>query len=351
MTLLFIYIFFLIAIYFLLRQGNQNQQNLVLLVTCFVLSWLAGTRDMARWADTDSYMICLDNTPTLADFSISSEPYGYSELGFYWLSVLIKSFDSSYIFYFFIIAAISLAVIYKGLYRYCCYPLLGMAIYIARFFSGRNLIQIRAGLAYAIIFLGIKYITERDWKKYFLLVFIAYQFHHSVLIAVPLYFVTFIKIKKWHVIVGLVIAFILGGFFQGTLQNYVTDQLQDFNESTAATYTTGIEVERAKGLANPLIYFQTLILLVYTFAEKWIKRIDPHYYTIRAAYLYSTMILITFCMFIGLSSRTSTLFATLEIVMLPSLLKAFQKSLFNIGYLVLASGITGIFILNYILTN
>ena len=351
MTLLFVYILFLLIVYFCIKEGNEKMNKMILLITCFILAWLAGNRDMLRWADTDSYMICFDNTPTFSNFDLSSNPYGYSELGFYWLSVLIKSFRSTYVFYFFVIAAISIWTIYKGLYKYCCYPLLGMAIYIARFFSGRNLIQIRAGLAYAIVLLGIKYISERNWKYYFSLIFIAYQFHHSVIIAIPLYFITYIKIEKWHVILGLVIAFILGGFFQGELQNYVTDQIEDFDVGTAATYTTGVEVEQAKGLANPLIYFQVLILLVYTFAEDKVKRVDVHYYAIRAAYLYSTMILITFCMFVALSTRTSTLFATCEIFMLPSLLKAFGKNLFNFGYLALSGGISGIFVFNYILTN
>ncbi len=351
MTLIFLYIIFLFVVFSFIKEDNERKTRIALLVTCFILTWLAGNKDVTKWADSDSYIICLNFTPTLYDFDISSKPYGYSELGFYWLSVFIKTLSNSYSFYFFMIAAFSLWAIYKGLYKYCCYPLLGMAIYIARFFSGRNLEQIRSGLAYAILLLGIKYLTERDWKRFFLIVFVAYQFHHSVIVAVPLYFMTFIKIKKWHVIVGLVIAFILGGFFQGELQNYVTDQVEDFDLSSAASYTHGIEVEQAKGLANPLIYFQTLILLFYTFAEKKVKRVDAHYYTIRAAYLYSTMILITFCMFIALSTRTSTMFATLEIIMLPSLLRAFGKGFFNIGYLALSLGITGIFIMNYILSK
>lgn len=346
MILVFIYIAFLLLVFFIIKDKDDKIKHRVLLITCFVLSWLAGSRDVNKWADTDSYIICLAQTPTLTEFSFSSNPYGYSELGFYWLSVLIKTITSFYPFYFFVIAAISIWFIYKGLYKYCCYPLFGLAIYIARFFSARNMVQIRSGLAYAVLLIGIKFITERDWKKYFILVFIAYQFHHSALIALPLYFITFIKIKKWHVILGLVFAFIIGGFFQGELQNYITDQLEDFDTNAAASYTTGVEVEKAKGLANPMIYFQTLILLIYTFAEDKLKRLDNHYYTIRAAYLYSTMILIAFCMFLALSSRTSTMFATWEVIMIPSLIQVYRKN-FNLLYFVISVGLVGIFVINY----
>lgn len=346
MTLLFLYIIFLVVVYAFQIKGNADNVKIVLLVTCLILVCLAGTRDVYKWADTDSYVICLDNTPTLSEFNLSSEPSGYRELGFYWLSIIIKTFSSSYVFYFFVIAAISIWYIYKGLNKYCCYPLLGLAIYIARFFAARNMMQIRSGLAYAIVFYGLRYITRRDWKRYFLIVLIAYQFHHSVLIAVPLYFITYIKIRKWHVVVGLIVAFILGGFFQEPLQAYVTDQMEDLDKGLK-TYTQGGEIEQAKGLKNPLIYFQSLILLIYTFAEKKIKKIDANYYSIRAAYLYSTMILISFCMFVALSSRTSTLFATLEIIILPSLLKGYGKKYYDIGYILLSMGITAIFYMNY----
>lgn len=345
MQLVAFLIFLAIAIW-ITNKNNPEMANKFLVLTCGVLVWVAGFRNIYNWADTDSYVICFENTPTLINFSFSDEPYGYNELGFYWLSVLVKTFTSSNQLYFLVIAAITMYYVYKGVLRFSSFPLIGLAVYIARFFAGRNMMQIRSGLAYAICILGFKYLAERDWKKYFLIVGIAYMFHHSAIIAVPLYFITYIKIRKWHVFMGMAIAFILGGFFQDTLQMFVTDSAEDFGNDIT-TYTKGIEIEQAKGLANPLIYYQTFLLFVYTMLEGVLKKRDKYYYIIRAAYLYSTMILTTFCMFLALSSRTSTLFATMEIAIVPSLLNLFDKQTRFFGYVALSVVLIGLFYMNY----
>lgn len=341
MVLVF-FLFYLVAI-FIEKKSNVIKTN-CLLLACVVLAFWAGFRNFYIWPDTIDYVNAfIYNTPSLVNFHDTINLVPYSEKGFYYFSVFVKTLTKSSRLYLFFVSCVTFIILYKDFKKYTPYPLLGLCTYIARFYFGRNFIQIRAGIAYAIILLGIRYVTERNWKKYFLLVFIAYLFHQSALIAIPLYFMGMFKIKKQHVVFFIGLAFVLAIFFTSTLQNYVTDNASDLN---VTSYVTGVEVEKAKGLANPMIYFQCLWLFLFTFGEEKIKKFIVDYYSIRNAYLLSTFILITFSMFLGLSGRTSTCFATMEFVIIPSVVFLFKHNIRFLFYIVLGIMLTGIFIMN-----
>lgn len=335
-----------VLLYFLaiLAEGlKRNQKQFLLMIVCLVLAYLAGTRDIT-WNDTGAYVICFNNyTPAFNNLTEAARPYGYSEMGFFYLGVFVKTFTSDVTLYLLFIALLSFYFLYKAIDMYCVYPLLGICAYISRFLLGRNFMQIRAGLSYAIILVAVQYITNRDWKRYFALVLIAYFFHHSAIIAVPLYFLCLFKLKKKHIIMGLVIAFIIAGFYSDVVRALVADNATDLS------VTTYVEkgYQREFGLTNPMIYFQLFLLLAYTFNEKKLRLTTPHYITIRNAYFYSTLILITLSCYTALSGRTSSMFATLEMVIIPSLILMFHKRNRAIAYIGMGVALTAIFYMNY----
>lgn len=341
-----IFAFIILYIFALFASNLTNaKQKQCLVVICLALAFMAGFRDVDKWNDTGNYTMAFNYfTPTLSHYNGVMSGVPYVEKGFYFLSVVVKSLTNDSQIYLLLVSLITFFFLYKDFRRYASYyPLLGVCIYISRFFLGRNLMQIRAGLAYAIILLGIRYVTQRNWKMYFLIVFFAYLFHQSALIAIPLYFMGCIKIKKKHVVMLITVAFILTAFFTSVLKQYVTDNASDLE---VTNYVSGVEVEKAKGLRNPLIYFQCLWLFLFTFGERKIKRYLYDYYTIRNAYLLSTFILITFSMFLGLSGRTSTCFATLEFVIIPSIMYLFSKKYRFIFYFGLGAMLAGILYMN-----
>ena len=322
---IFFYVFALFA-----EEAKAKNKTIILMITCVVLAMMAGLRDIYYWPDTIVYAISFSNhTPPLSDWTSMDKPYGYSEYGFYFLGVLFKSFSKNVTGYLLFIAALTFVFMYKDFKRYCYYPIFGVCAYVSRFYFARNFIQIRAGLSYAIVLWAVQYITKRDWKRYFFWVFIAYQFHYSAIIAVPLYFLCMIKIKKWHIVVGIIIAFILGGMFTGPIRALVADYAVDMK---ATTYVTK-DFQRERGLLNPMIYFQLIILSIYTFNEKVLKKTSDDYFTIRTAYFYSTFILITLSMYTALSGRTSSMFSTLEMAIIPTMINTFVKKNRIVAYI------------------
>lgn len=338
------FILYFILCWIITQSKSNKYSTSVLVISLTVLAWGIGWRSL-NWADSGVYMISFrDYTHDIFNYDILEKPWGYSEKGFYFLGVLIKTFTNDYQIYFLFVGALSMFFLYKGLQRYSILPLIGLCAYIARFFMGRNLVQIRSGLAYVIIIWGIKYIQEKNFWKYLLVVFIASLFHTSAWIALPLYFFSnWININKTFVVVGLIIAFILGGFFQTPISTFVTDNASDLS---ITTYTQGSFVSNAKGLANPMIYFQTFLLLAYTFLEDRIRPVTQYYQIIRDGYFYSTLILIIFCSFTALSGRTSTMFATLEIAIIPSLIFMFNKKNRIFALFLMGIALSAIFYLN-----
>lgn len=338
MVILYI-LFYLFAL--AAEQLKGNDKKYVLMVVCVVMTLLAGMRDYT-WPDTIVYVMSFeDYTKPLYEWSQIDEPFGYSEYGFYFLGVIFKTFSSNTTAYLTFIAALTFIFMYKDFKRYCYYPLFGVAAYISRFYLARNFIQIRAGLSYAIVLWAVQYISKRDWKRYFLWIFIAYQFHESAILAVPLYFLCMINIKKWHIWTGIAIAFILGGVFTGFMRGLVAEYASDI----ASTYVQD-EYQREWGLLNPVIYFQLAVLYLYTQNEEVLKNTSEDYYTMRTAYFYSTFILISVSMYTALSGRTSSMFSTLEMAIIPAILNTFSKRNRFIGFIGLGIVLTAIFYMN-----
>lgn len=333
--------FYLFALY---AEGlQQRNKRYWLMAICIVLAFLAGIRD-SSWSDTEVYIASfLDYTPTISEVTQYSQPFGYGEMGFYYIGVIVKTFTSNVTIYLLVVALLSFFFLYKAFDKYCLYPIFGVCAYISRFYLARNFIQIRAGLSYAIILMAVQYITKRDWKRYFAWVFVAYLFHHSAIIAVPIYFLCMIDVKKIHIILGLVVAFVVAGFYSSIIRVLVADYAEDLD---AVTYVQDY-YQREWGLSNPLIYFQTFLLLVYSFTEDRMKLTTSHYLTIRNAYFYSTVILIVLSCYTALSGRVSSMFATLEMVIIPSIAYSFMKKDRWIAYLGMGAALTAIFYLNY----
>lgn len=338
-------LFYLFAL--LAEQLKVDDKRKVLYLTCVVLTVLAGFRNPDLWADTNVYVDSfIKYTKSIYDWSDTDVPHGYSEYGFYFLGVIFKTFSTDATAYLTFIAALSFIFMYKNFRRYCYYPLFGVCAYIARFYTARNFIQIRAGLSYAIILWAVQYVTKRDWKRYFFWVFIAYQFHHSALLAVPLYFLCMVRIKKWHIVVGIALAFVLGGVFTEQIRALVADYANDVE--SVSTYVTS-SYQREWGLTNPVIYFQLAILYLYTRYEEKIKSTSVDYYTMRTAYFYSTFMLISLSMYTALSGRTSSMYSTLEMAIIPAIINTFYKNTRWIAYIGMGVMLSAIFYMNLLI--
>lgn len=326
-------------------QGQSIRlQRRILQIACVILTLLIGFREY--WPDQIVYQIAFERVPYPWDFTWDIQPFGYAEQGYLFLASLIKVIYNNAVFYCIAMGAISMYLLYKNLRKYCIFPLLGLCVYIARFLLNRDFTQMRSSLAILLIIWASKYIVERRPLQYFLWILLAYQFHHMSLIAVPMYFFYLLNLNNRKIIVGLILALVLSQTLAGQVSDAVELYSQDLNYET---YVEGEYIEQALGLRNPMIYFQTSILLLFTFGENRLKHLSKYYYLFRSGYFYSTLILIFFCNYTALSGRTSTMFATYEIFILPMLAFAFPKNIRFIYYIGVGIVLTYFFWSKYML--
>lgn len=308
-----------ILFYLDLLIQRKREKKLILVMTLIVITVFIALRK--KFPDQDSYEYAFKLVPSFLEISSKDTPVGYVELGYWYLASFIKAFTNNASFYLFSMGVLSMFLLYKTLNTYCILPLIGLANYIGRFLINRDFIQIRSSLAILLIILASKYLLKNQYIRYLLVILLAYQFHHMAFIAIP-----FIFIYKYHpsnktIIISLIVAAILSQFAMQSISSVVDSWSQDLNY---VTYTQREYVEQALGLRNPMIYWQVFILLLFLLREKEISQQTPFYDLFRSGYSYSTLILILFCNYTALSGRTSTLFATFEIFMIPLIIYSYK---------------------------
>lgn len=341
------YIFVLYCIYsiFVSESKTKPISNVSLIIICIVLAVGAGLRDKDFWFDTPQYLEAYRfDIKTLFDLNLSTHVTGYNDKGFIFLSSLLKTIYDNETFYLLIISLLTFVFLYIDFRKFSLYPLIGVAIYIARFFIGRNLMQIRAGLSIAIVVLCIYYVHEKKLIPYLIGIIVATLLHSTMIIVLPFYWINKLNITKKHVLLCIIASFLIAIFFAPTIKLYVSDFADDFN------YTKYIESDSSKaygfGLANPMIYYQCFILFMFTFYQEKIQDKCPYYFELRNAYLYSTILIIVLSQWAIASGRLSTIFATLEIGIIPSFLCLFGHKSRWFAYIIMGGVICTIMYLN-----
>lgn len=336
---------FLLCAYVADLQGKRSKKSL-LLISCIVLTFCVGFRNPSVWSDTGIYLISFSQTPSLFNLTADSKPYGFTEMGFYYIGVFVKTFTNSSVVYFTLISALSFFFLYKTLRKYSIYPMLGLAIYLARFYTGRNMTQIRACLAIAIIIYFTYFILKKKWWNYLLVIVISYTLHHSAMVAFPLLLLRRYKIKEKWIYAGIIVSIIIAGMYGSFIRTWV--QNSGFMQDMGGSYVQeGSDKAFSNTLANPVIWYQVFILFCFTYFEDRLKKLSPYYFIMRNGYFYCTCILIVMCQYAVVAARTSTIFATFEIVMVPMLVEMWGRKNKLALYSILAIPYIFLFALNW----
>lgn len=312
---------FLFVVYYILSisffEGLKGYDRRLFLALSFaVVAVIIGLRDPLMWSDSGVYYLeFMEYVKPLSEIQSYDGPINYGEMGFYYIGVISKTLSNSPTFYFILVSALTMLFLYFGIKKYSIFPFIALYVYLGRFI-GRNTIQIRAALAIAIVIWGTVYVTKRELWKYLLVVLIASRFHTSIYLAVPLYFMEYLNIKKQHIYIGILLSLLMALFFGSAIHGYVSQS--DLANDWARSYVQeGTEKSYSGSLSNPVIWYQIVILFLWTFFENRLSKLTEHYYTIRNAYFYSTVLLIVLYQFAILAGRTSTVFATYEVLMIP----------------------------------
>ena len=211
---LYIIIFLIPIIYFIL-QGRNGAKNTIFLVAYMIfLALFVGFSDMLGGYDRYIYGEVFDRmadvtreggNPWKGDvFSVFGTEFGYGSL-----NAIISFFTSNRYIFILIVTLIIYLLLYKSFKEYIeDYPMaliLFMGLWF--FFTFTYLRQV---LAATIIWFSIRYIIDRDLKRFLLVWFIAYSFHNSAILFLPVYFIVTKRIPMPLVLMGMGMILLLG---------------------------------------------------------------------------------------------------------------------------------------------
>ncbi|MDE6536356.1 MAG: EpsG family protein [Muribaculaceae bacterium] len=299
-------------------------RKLFLAILCIAFSVIVGMRTN-DWNDTPEYWYAFSHfTKPIYQFWETRQNHFFEDKGFLLINSIIYSVTNSRFIFFTIIAGLTNWFLYKNLLNYSVFPITGFIFYIGRFGLSRNFMQIRAALAIMMVIYAIQYVSKKDWKRFFIWVGIASSIHYTMLLSIPIYWMDRLKLTQKKIITISVLSLLITYIFAPYIFKYVSSLSLEYQ--IALTYTMeSSEYTVGKGLANPMIYFQLILLWIFSISQIKLASQTPYYYTIRNAYFYSTILLIVFSSFGVLSARSSTIFATVEIFILPALCKLVSR--------------------------
>lgn len=202
----FLVVFFILAVFafvdisdFTGREKNWLWGGLVVLLSLF-----AGLRYNSP--DYRNYRFMFE---TLADpHIVHADVVGVaSDPGYLLLNKIVASFTSSYWVLFLVVAALSVCVNLSSYKKYTPYVFTAILFYFVHTYVGREMMQIRAGLACAVCLYSVRFIIDRKKWHFLAAVLVAASFHLVAICFLGSYVLCRVDIpyKVWkYILVGCI---------------------------------------------------------------------------------------------------------------------------------------------------
>lgn len=191
--IIYILVYILLFIFCLFDRDNVSKQtkNKILYILILVLTLFRGL----RWevgTDWDQYLDVF-NSVDLSNFStyIRKGTGEKMELIYSFLNAIVKSFGGNYTGFLIITNFFCLFSYYKISIKYSKYPIIAFTSILC----SMNFFPVRQDLAIAVLLYGYKYILDRKFVKFSIVVLIAQMIHNSSFVFILLYFIYDMKIS------------------------------------------------------------------------------------------------------------------------------------------------------------
>ena len=228
------------------------------------------------------------------------------ESGFIVLMKVIFYLFGNYYVLQFLVTSLLLYSLNKFYTNNTNYPILSMTLFVLIFFTSILMAQLRQSIAMSVILIGAKYVFERNFLKYLIIVVLACLFHVSAIVALPIYFLNrkisttisvllILTVQVFYffpsVILNMVetIVVIFPSRFQRLFEVYVGTSYADKVEFSSGVYYIAtllfliVVLFLSKKSTDKSIYFHnTLIILIilYSLSKAFLilERFQSYYY-------------------------------------------------------------------------
>src|SRR3954469_5473248 len=196
--LFYFILFLLIGFILFISPSYKGYQKFLLFIVAFILILVAGLRTPGVDSDSINYLTNFSTFGQPSSYFTDYEGNSFFEPAYYLIPSIINGFfhlDYVWVFLIFALLGIGLKVI--AITRLTDFALLSILVYYCNFFILHDMTQIRAGVASGLILLSIPEIQKRNLLTFLLIIAIGTLFHYSMIIFLPVYFLSAKKINKF----------------------------------------------------------------------------------------------------------------------------------------------------------
>lgn len=293
------------------NKEKYDDYNFLAFMSMFLISAL---RNYTVGTDSEMYMNIFRKVST---YSLDSSPV---EIGYLLLNKILSFINvfGGYQIIFIITSAIILFLMAKTIIENSKRYELSIFLFITMYFYYNSFNQIRQYIAIAIMFYAIKYMFNKDIKKYVICSVIAFTFHQSSIIMIPFYFI--LQMNLSDKIVKITLGLSVVGYL-------ILDKVLLVVFSLIPRYQKYAEGELSKLLTDGSNIVHAIILLalfivVYKFKDKLIS-IDKRNNVYINAILFATAFQILGTKTV-LFSRIVYYFSIYAILLIPSIVDIFE---------------------------
>lgn len=214
MIIYLVWFFLSVLLFYGTLKANKKVQVQLSVFFLLALGIFVGLGDMLGGYDRYIYGELFDG---MADFnrtggnpwlSPAFEFYD-NEFGYGTFCALLTYITSNRYIFIFIATMVIYALLIRSLSKYVDNMPFAMVMFMALWFFF-TFTYLRQVIGATIAWLSIQYIIKRDWKRFLLVMFIAYSFHNSAIIFLPMYLVPIRKFSQKQILTVMAAALLIG---------------------------------------------------------------------------------------------------------------------------------------------
>ena len=186
--LLLLSLFILLTVVEYNYDNNRKIRQCVRICCCALFVLFFGFRGFVGWDWVNYYPAYQEIVPLFSRGYLNNYDIGTFEGGFVTFMSVVKLISSNYHFFILVCVVIDVSILHVFFKRHSSNYAFSFLIFIA-LYLGAELDILRNMKSIGLFLLSVKYIQQRRFLPYLLLMTLAFMFHSSTLFLFPLYFV------------------------------------------------------------------------------------------------------------------------------------------------------------------
>lgn len=213
----YLFIFLFVLLTFFATKGQPRLTRQMFAMDMLVLSIFIGISDMLGGFDRyiygevfDSIARALRGSNGIRDVNVNAF-FWITEPAYLLWNVIIALFTQNRYIFIFITTLTIYFLFYRSFIENVSEPIFGLVIFLGLYFFF-TFTYLRQVFAVAIIWNAVKYIEQRNLRKFILFTIIATLFHNSAIVCMAMYFVPVKKFNRKLILACFTICLLLGAF-------------------------------------------------------------------------------------------------------------------------------------------